>query len=612
MMREIPIEITHLPGKLRTDFTGRLPEAASGTPEAREANFLSRALAAYAAHKLARCTLDEAAAAVVDGGGDGGIDAVYYSTETSILWVIQSKYISDGRGEPSLGDATKFKAGLENLLQGNFEAFRANAALTAMIPQLEGIFRDTALLQVRVILVYSGIDLVSEDRRRLFEDLKRRFSSESEYLQIQFCNLTTIYDWITGADQGLGVPEVALRLRNPGWIKRPYETVYGIISLEELANLQREHGKRLIVSNIRGYKGDTDVNDQILATIRQEPEHFFYLNNGLTAYCARLEVNNLDRANQEEKRIRAFGFSIVNGAQTLGSVTEFFRKPPDAAPDGYVFLKVISLERCEYDNEFAERITRSTNYQNQIGLRDFVALDEQQERIAKQLMLSGITYHYKDDADTPTPDDANFTLKEATTASACLAQQPDCDFCARILANQRSLWSFEAIYSEAEINRSRYSKVFLPDRSARTVWRAVQAQRVVRESMLNSARASIGIRKAFFENSRWLVLNVLFLRLRPEQGNELSLTPEETSAIAALTIELAESLWGICIEQGFVSRRAEAIGEPYEQTRHFRSVFSTASDCARLRNALLAKLNSPRAVAPTEGDSGTPSSPATI
>jgi hypothetical protein len=610
-MREIPLEITHLPERLRADFAGKLPEATSGTPEAREANFRSRALAAYAIHKLARCTLDEAAAAVVDGGGDGGIDAVYHSAATSVLWVVQSKYITSGRGEPLLGDVTKFKVGLENLLQGNFDAFRTNAAWMEMMPQIEAAFTNAAL-QVRAILVYSGIELVSEERRRLFEDLKRRFSTDSDYLQYQFCNLTTIYDWMTGADQGRGVAEVELKLRNPGWIKRPYETVYGIIPLTELFQLQREHGKKLIVANIRGYKGDTDVNEQILATIRQEPEHFFYLNNGLTAYCERLEVHPLDRGKWEEKRVRAFGFSIVNGAQTLGSVTEFFSKLPKPPPDGYVFLKVISLQRCEDDNEFAERITRSTNYQNQIGVRDFVALDEEQERIAKQLLLSGVTYHYKDEEDIPAPDDANFTLDEATTALACLAQQSDCDFCARVLANRRSLWSFEIIYAETEMNRTRYSRVFLPGRSARTVWRAVQTQRLVKNAMLNAARGYTGIRNAFFLHARWLVLNVLFQRMKPELGNELTLTPEESEAIISLTNELAETLWGVCEEQGFVSRRSEAIGEPYEQTRHFRSVFSTATDCAQLRRALMAKLNRPQAAEPVVGDSGTPPSPATI
>jgi hypothetical protein len=80
MMNEIPIEILELPNQLREKCTGKLMEAASGTPEARESNFLSRALAAYAVHKLAGCDLDEAAHAVVDGGGDGGIDANLLST----------------------------------------------------------------------------------------------------------------------------------------------------------------------------------------------------------------------------------------------------------------------------------------------------------------------------------------------------------------------------------------------------------------------------------------------------------------------------------------------------------------------------------------------------
>jgi hypothetical protein len=591
MTTEIPIEILHLPQKLRADFTGKLVEAASGTPEERAANFLSRALAAYATHKLARCTLDEAARAVVDGGGDGGIDALYYSAASGILWIVQSKFFANGRGEPVLGDVTKFKTGLENLLQGDFKAFSSNAAWVMIIPQLDGIFRNP-LLQVRAVLVYSGIHLVSEDRRRLFDDLKRRFSTDSEYLQIQICNLTTVHDWMTGADEGLGVPEVKLKLRNPGWVKHPYETVYGLISLEELAQLKRDHGKRLITANIRAYKGDTDVNEQITTTIREEPEHFFYLNNGLTAYCERLEVNNLDRANADEKRITARGFSIVNGAQTLGSAAEAVGKTAENVPTGYVFLKVISLERCLDDHEFAQRITRSTNFQNQIGLRDFVALDEQQERIAKQLILSGITYHYKDDVDLPLPDDTNFTLDEATVACACLAQMPDCDFCVRVLCNRHSLWSFEPVYPDTEIYRSRYDRVFRPDISARTVWRAVQTLRVVKTAMKDNARASAGVRKAFFENARWLVLNVVFLKLRPEQGDALPLTADEVGTISSFTITTAEALWNVCESQGLVTRRTDAIGEPYEQTRHFRAIFCDSADCQRLRSALLAALAS--------------------
>ena len=126
MNGETPIEIIHLPGQLRATFKGKLREATNGTDQERETNFLSRALAAYALHKLASCPIDDAAAAVVDGWGDGGIDAIYYSHATHTLHVVQSKFFVDGRGEPALGDVTKLKEGLSNLLQGKFEAFDAN------------------------------------------------------------------------------------------------------------------------------------------------------------------------------------------------------------------------------------------------------------------------------------------------------------------------------------------------------------------------------------------------------------------------------------------------------------------------------------------------------
>ncbi len=602
MIVETPIEITHVPGRLRQDFTGKIPEATTGTADEREANFLSRALAAFALNQLAGCTLDEAASSIVDGGGDGGIDAIWYSAASHKLWLAQSKFIRDGRGEPALGDVAKFKTGLENLLQGNFAAFETNAAWKALIPKLHAIFKDGAL-EVRAILVYSGTATVSEDRRRIFDDIRIRFSPGCDYLQIQTCNLTTIHDWITGADQGPGIPEVDLKLHKPGWLKEPYETVYGLVPLSEIAALYRNCGPKLVAANIRAYKGRTEVNEHIALAVREEPQHFLYLNNGLTAYCERLEVNNLDRANAEEKRIRAFGFSIVNGAQTLGSIASAVPNPPLLPPEGHVFLKVISLERCEDDVGFAERITRSTNFQNQIGDRDFVALDEQQERIANQLILSGVAYHYKEGEDTPAPDATNFTLDEATTACALMANGADCEFCARVLSNRRSFWSFDEVFPSGDLYRSRYAKIFRPDLSARAIWRAVQAQRIVKSALKTS---EIGVRKDFFENGRWLVLSAIFLRLKPQLGDDLALSAQEEASLTQAAQDYAERLWTVCQARGFVSARA---GGGWEVPRHFRSVFSAVGDCRLLRGALLANIDGASAAPPAaavQSNTGTP------
>ena len=583
MTDEVPLELDHLRKRLHTDFDGRLPAGKGTTDEEKERNFLTRALGSFALHRLSGCSLDEAAKAVVDAGGDFGLDAIFFSRTAGTLWLVQSKYDSTGRGEPALGDVSKFCDGVDALLRGNFEPFAANAAITAQKTEI-GLILRTEGLQVRAILVYSGLALVAEDRRHVFDRLRSTFSPDSEYLAVQTYNLTSLHDWVTDADQAPGVPKLQLSIEKPGWVTEPYETVYGCIRIADLAAIWKEHEKRLIAANLRGYKGRTEVNEGIQKTIAHEPQHFFYLNNGLTAYCERLEIENVDRADANRKRVTVYGFSIVNGAQTLGSIAKHMKGIEGSAPEGSAFLKIISLQKCAENRAFAIRITQSTNFQNQISPRDFVALEEEQTVIAATLALSGVQYYYKDADDTPVSDASNFSLDEATTALACLEQQASCDLLSRIVAKRSDLWSFEEVYPVGAAHRSRYSHLFKSSRSARVLWRAVQAQRIVKAALRT---AESGVRKDFFVYGGWLVLNGVFLKLKPERGSALALSADEIEEITKAAQEYAEQLWTVCQSKGLVSAKA---GGGWEAARHFRSIFSAAGDCQTLRTTFLAKL----------------------
>ncbi|CAN5450571.1 AIPR family protein [soil metagenome] len=589
MRDEIPDGLPQLRAHLRTTFAGVVLEAITGqTDEEKERNFLSRALAAYAIHMLSGCTLTEAASSVVDSGGDGGIDAIYYAKQTTgTLWVIQSKFVAKGRGEPDgLG---KFRDGLEALLEGDLHYFEGNAYWRKLIPTIEAMINDSQPLQIRAVFVYSSINTINTNNLIPFQKLRERFSRNNEYFLYSSYNLVSIVDWMIDAKHTLNLPEVKLTLHYPGELNTPYETIYGLIKLRDIMALYREYGKRMVVANIRAYQGDTDVNTEIFMTLRDEPEMFLYLNNGLTAYCERMQITHADRGRVEYKRIIAKGFSVINGAQTLGAIGKLLEQTLKQEPEGYVFLKLISLEHCVNDIEFAKRITRTANYQNRIDVQHFIAQQPYQEEIARKLQLSGITYHFRADVDTPTSDEYNFNLQEAMTALACLDQNNNCDFVARLIANRRSLLSLDVIDPDHPLYRTRYDKVFHLDRSARAIWRAVQTQVIVIDKMKDSARASTGVRKSFFETARWLVLNLIFLQLKPEQGDELALTTAEIVKIGDNTIECAELLWNVCESLGVVSRQVGGLG--YEQPRHFRTVFSNATDCSRLRAATLAQLN---------------------
>lgn len=592
-MADRPVEMLALPPKLHELFDGLLEHKANGDAEQNERDFLSRALAAYSLHRIGGATLQEAAVGVVDGGGDGGIDGIYFSPVTNTLWLVQSKYVHSGMNEPELGEITKFKIGVENLLEGKFDAFATNPKITELRPRLEAVLGDAAT-QARAVLCYSALPLISDDRKHLFEALKAKLGKDQEddYFRFQSVNLTTLNDWVTGADEGQGIESVELEIVRPGLVTTPHEIIYGLIALERLKALHEEYGAKLIRANIRGFKGSTEVNDDIQRTLTEEANLFHYLNNGLTAYCDRLELNNLDRAKAESKRVTAKGFAIINGAQTLGSIGKCVASPQEGAePSGHAFIKIVSLEKCEDDAAFAGRISRAANFQNHVGLRDFAAAYPLHEQMHLTLKPHGIGYHYRLDEDTPAPDEQNFTIEEALTACACLHTAQDCDLLYRVAANRDSLRSLEMVFPAAEAVRTRHERVFPANLSARTVWRGVQAQRIVQKVMSDNAKASAGATKTFYTNARWVVLAAIFKKLHPEAGEALALSGEEQTAVSTAAVDYAEKLLAQAVGKGFASYYNAPGGlQVLTAPRDFQSVFKTQGDCQALFAALKAEI----------------------
>lgn len=596
-----PVEILALPAKLHELFDGHVAPGAVGDAEQREKDFLSRALSAYVLHKLGGASIGDAANGIVDGGGDGGIDGIFFSPVTNTLWLTQSKYIHAGTGEPDLGEVTKFKIGVENLLEARFEAFAQNAKIVALIPQLEAALKN-ASTQVRSVLCYSGLSFISEDRKHLFEALRAKLSLDQAdgYFAFQAVNLTTLNDWVSGGDVGLGIETVDLEITRPGYVTTPYETIYGLIPLERLKALHDEHGVRLVRANIRGFKGSTEVNEDIQKTLAEEASVFHYLNNGLTAYCDRLELHNLDRANAEKKRVTAKGFAIINGAQTLGSIAKTIAAPAGEGPPlGFAFIKIVSLERCENDRAFADRISRTANFQNTVLLKDFAAAYPLHAQMALTLLAHGIDYNYRLDEDTPANDATNFNIDEALTACACLANAGDCDLVTRVAANRASLMSLDVVYPDDLLCPSRHERVFPHGLSARTAWRAVQVQRLVLQVMSDNAKASTGASKSFYTHAKWVVLAAVFNRLKPEAGEALALSAEEIGNIMAAVTDYAEKLLVQAVAKAFAAYDTGPGGLQVLQTqRDFQSVFKQQGDCKILFDALKAEIWKPNDQAP--------------
>jgi hypothetical protein len=135
-----------------------------------------------------------------------------------------------------------------------------------------------------------------------------------------------------------------------------------------------------------------------------------------------------------------------------------------------VLTRFISLEQCPPD--FTLAITKGTNTQNRIELRDFAALDSEQARLADELSIDQIDYAYKS-GEQVTDRKNGFDLAEATVALACSHADPNMAVQAKREISR--LWE--------NITRAPYKALFNPALSGRKLWRLVRLQRAIDDAL---------------------------------------------------------------------------------------------------------------------------------
>lgn len=428
--------------------------------------FLSRSLAAYAIHHFSDCLPTEAAAAVVDGGDDNGIDAIYFDEDESKLYLIQSKWIHDGKGEPDNSSIKKFTAGIRDLLSLNFERF--NAKVNIRQEEITGILGNAGL-QIIAILVYTGNANLSIHSLRDFKDLLDEVNDAGEILAWQPLNQALLHQSLT---EDLNSPITAdIAVHYWGKVQEPRYAIYGQVCAADLAKMWLENKDRVVAKNLRGALGDTDVNGEIRDSLEKRPELFWYFNNGVTATAENVEKLPIGGGKHELGYFRCTGIHIVNGAQTVSTIGRYMEKNPEVELSNcYVHFRVVSLQ--DGGEKFGDEVTRTNNRQNRIEARDFVSQDSEQKRIKNELLIDGIHYQIMRSDDMPRGATV-FDLQDSTTALACASG--DVTLVVFLKSQIGRLWE--------DVSKAPYKLLFNPSVSGLYVWRCIQAQRLIDASI---------------------------------------------------------------------------------------------------------------------------------
>ncbi|MDG7054806.1 MAG: AIPR family protein, partial [Nitrososphaerota archaeon] len=157
-------------------------------------------------------------------------------------------------------------------------------------------------------------------------------------------------------------------------------TILGILKLRELTEFISKNRDYVFESNIRQWmQFKTSVNKGIRETLQNEPNKFFYYNNGIT-----IVVSNFEEIGNNSILLHAP--QIVNGAQTSNSILDRAKRTHNL--DGSITVTIIKAD----DEEDQNNITKYRNSQNSVRGKDLVSLMDFHKSIKSQLQNRGYFY----------------------------------------------------------------------------------------------------------------------------------------------------------------------------------------------------------------------------
>ena len=455
-----------------------------GKEKTAEGLTLTRCLSAFVMDSLSGCGAARAGGSVTDGGKDNGLDAVYVDPSSETIYLVQSKWIYNGKGEPSNADVKKFIAGIKDILNCRFHKFNERVK-SKEVDLTEAMGSPKSKLIG--VLAYTGINDLAAPSKDDISDLLDEVNDVSSYLSFRVLNQSDLYAFLSREVDGDPI-DIDVGLKAWGTVKEPSLAFYGQVNGQELKAWWDKYGVSILRKNIRGSLGYSEVNEDISQTIKVSPDKFWYYNNGITIIAKRVKKTLLGGGDRDHGTFRCENVSVVNGAQTLSTIGSVDSVSSNNLSRLSVPLRIISLENGESD--FGEKITKSNNLQNRIESRDFVSLDQEQQRLRLELRMDGVDYSIKRESGFVTGD-SSFDLFEATTALACASG--DVGIIVQLKREVGRVWD--------DISRPPYTKIFNAGVTSVFLYRCVLASReidrhinkVLTRSTIESGLRGVGV-----------------------------------------------------------------------------------------------------------------------
>ena len=525
------LKIIRIQPKLDELFENKIDLTDALSDEDRANKFYTRSIAALAIIMSCGIDYESAAQTITDGYHDMGIDAVYNDTTQKKLILVQSKWRKGGSGSISQEEASTFIAGVKRLINLDFSG--CNTKLTAKQQEITSAIRDMDY-QIEMIFCHTGSQNIGTYALRPINELLGQVNEgeTTELLVFIENKLQDVFDYLANGQSSDNITLDDVLLNNWGTVDAPYKAYYGTIPVAAIGEWYKQYGNRLFAKNIRYYKGNTEVNQGIKEVLRTEPDKFFYYNNGIKILCKKITRKAAYSTDRNTGLFVLEGVSLVNGAQTTGTIGSVYAETPELLSSACVYIQIIELG--ESNEGQATQITKLSNTQNRIEGKDFASLDPNQERLRMELSLSGIQYLYKAGAKIDSPEQ-QISLDEAIVAQAC--SLADLTITALTKRNVGALTE--------NIEKTPYQLLFNSSTNSFSLYNNVQVLRAVDHCIAQNEPTVTGRRRLVLVHGNRYLLHVILDRAQGIDGFATQYISKEqiTTMVQSIFTEIWENVY---------------------------------------------------------------------
>lgn len=299
---------------------------------------------------------------------DLNIDIYLEDNDDKVIYLIQGEWTGISKKAKSANvdesKVTNFFNNHDNLMDTSWVRKYGNRAAKSYLLDYKNFIRDETY---RFKYIYISTGSASARVKDTVKKIENRYDKQDIPIECILYDFTGLKDLVSQAksleakipdEVRFFVPKDQMFIK-----KEPKLTVVTSIKANAVEDLLRQHKDSLFAYNIRTYLGEKGINKEIVATAHEEPENFFYYNNGISAVCTELNV--------KKNELIAKKFQIINGAQTVGAL-----KAIEDSPDLEILMRITETQSVGTEKGINEKIIRYNNTQNKITLSDFRSNDK--------------------------------------------------------------------------------------------------------------------------------------------------------------------------------------------------------------------------------------------